>query len=482
MGLASLSAPVTWSRCPLILIWSASGLAVATCAAALTLLSTRFGYEYDVEAMPVLWLVGGLVLAGLVFGFSLPQLIRRSAATDMRSDLPLVICIVAAGLVARLALFASEPMLEDDYHRYLWDGAVTASGYNPYAISPHEVQRLGGSDLGRLAQEGGLTVKRINHAELRTIYPPVAQAAFALAHFFEPWSLASWRSVLLAFDFAALALILLLLRETGRSPLWSALYWWNPVVIKELFNSAHMDAVVLPPLLLALLFAGRGRHILATASLALAAGAKIWPVLLSPLVIRPLTADPRRLVGALLVFCGLLALLLAPILLAGIDATSGYCAYADRWQTNSALFPTLEQSAAALLGPLGTPEASAGFTARILIALTLGLAAIALSMKPIEGTAELMGRASLLVAALVLLSPAQFPWYAVWYAPFLAFRPWAGMLLLAATMPLYYTFFHFAARDQVEIFHEVVVWIIWVPVWFALLIEAIRARTGARFV
>jgi len=53
---------------------------------------------------------------------------------------------------------------------------------------------------------------------------------------------------------------------------------------------------------------------------------------------------------------------------------------------------------------------------------------------------------------------------------------------LAATMPLYYTFFHFAARDQVEIFHEVVVWIIWVPVWFALLIEAIRARTGARFV
>jgi hypothetical protein len=43
-----------------------------------------------------------------------------------------------------------------------------------------------------------------------------------------------------------------------------------------------------------------------------------------------------------------------------------------------------------------------------------------------------MGRASLMVAALVLLSPAQFPWYVVWFAPFLAFRPCLGLIARSA--------------------------------------------------
>lgn len=482
MGLAISPAPVIRSRWPLALTWGASSIVVAACAAALALVSTRFGYEYDVKTMPVLWLVAGLFIAGLAFCLGLPRLIRRSAFTSKRLGLPLV-CIVVAGLAARLILFASEPMLEDDYHRYLWDGAVAASGNNPYAISPYEAQRLGnGSELGRLAQAGGLTVKRINHTELKTIYPPVAQSAFALAHFLHPWSLTSWRSVVLALDMATLALILLLLRDAGRSPLWSALYWWNPVVIKELFNSAHMEAVVLPSVLLALLLAGRRRNLFATASLAAAVGAKIWPALLLPLIVRPLAGEPWRLAGALLVFCGFVALLSAPVVLGGIDATSGYYAYVERWQTNSALFPGLEKGTAALLPFLGAPAMTAGLAVRVLIALTLVVAAVALAAKPIEGTGDLMGRASLLVAALVLLSPAQFPWYAVWCAPFLAFRPWVGLLLLVATIPLYYSFFHFAAREQTETFDDVVVWIIWIPVWAALLMEAVHARTaGAQF-
>ena len=78
------------------------------------------------------------------------------------------------------------------------------------------------------------------------------------------------------------------------------------------------------------------------------------------------------------------------------------------------------------------------------------------------------------MAALVLLSPAQFPWYAVWFAPFLAFRPWTGFLLLTATFPLYYLDFYFIGRDQPEIFTGWIVWIIWLPVWCALAIEAVR--------
>jgi hypothetical protein len=460
--------------------WAALGLLVAAFGGALTLASAEFGYAHDVAQMPVAPLAAGLVAAGLVFCFVLPPLIRLSAAADTESVRLLTMGIVVAGLAARLTLLASEPILEDDYQRYLWDGAVTASGENPYAISPQDARRRGdGTTLGRLAAEAGPVVRRINHPEIRTIYPPVAQAAFALAHSIRPFRLSSWRSLLLLCDLATLALILALLGETGRSPLWSALYWWNPLVIKELFNSAHMDAVVLPFVLLAVLLAARGRRIASVASLAFAAGAKVWPVLLLPLVLRPLIAQPFKLACALLIFGALGVLLAAPIVLGGLDASSGLAAYFAAWQTNSALFPALKQAAIAFLGPLGLPEAAAGASVRAAIGLTLAGLAIGLSLEPLRSADDLVGRASVLVAGLVLLSPAQFPWYVVWFAPFLAFRPWAGFLVLTATAPLYYMSFYFTAAGEPEVFTRYVVWIIWVPVWAALILEAARRRLAA---
>jgi hypothetical protein len=457
--------------------WTALGFAAVGFGAVLALLSPRFGYAFDVAEMPVLPVTAGLVAAGVLFCLALPPLISASLSADAQGVPSLTVLIVVMGLAARLVLFASEPILEDDYQRYLWDGAVTAAGHNPFAVAPQDARRLGEqSPLGRLAADAGAGISRINHADLKTIYPPVAQGAFALAHVLCPFSLTSWRVVLLAFDVATLALLLLLLGETGRSPLWAALYWWNPLVIKELFNSAHMDAVVLPFVLASLLLTARKRCVLAAASLALAVGVKIWPALLLPLVLRPLIADPRKLAGALLIFGSLGVLWATPILLGGIDDRSGFAAYLTSWQTNSALFPMFAQATSALFGALGLPIAAAAPVMRAMIALALGVLALWLSFKPLRSADDLLGRASLLVAALVLLSPAQFPWYAVWFAPFLAFRPWTGFLVLAATAPLYYTSFYFAALGEPEAFERYIVWIVWVPVWAALAFEAVRKR------
>ncbi len=455
--------------------WATAGFLVTAFGVMLTLFSPLFGYEYQVNQMPVIWFTTTLILAGLLYCFGLPLLIERTSA---RRDTPLravVLCIVVTGLVARLVLFASEPMLEDDYQRYLWDGAVTASGHNPYAVAP-EHALAEGNNLDRIAREAGRVVRRINHPDLKSIYPPVAQAAFALAYALEPWSLTAWRSVLLAFDIATLTLILLLLREVGRSPLWSALYWWNPLVIKELFNSGHMEAVVLPFVLSALLLAIRKRHVLATGSLALAVGAKIWPGLLLPLVLRGSVRDGRSFLFAILVFVVLVALWAVPVWLGGVDSSSGFVAYASSWQTNSALFPTLERVASSTLAQTGLPTDLAGPVARGLLAVILAGLALAITVKPIEDPDDLIGRASLLVAALVVLSPAQFPWYVVWIAPFLPFRPWFGFLLLTASAPLYYLRFYFLAAHKPDVFDEIVVWIVWVPVWAALVFEAMHRR------
>jgi hypothetical protein len=456
--------------------WLCGGLLVIAFVVALTAFSRRFGYAYDVGEMPVLWLAAGLVLAGLVYALCLPPLINQSLACDRREVRPIVGGMIAAGIAARLVLFASEPILEDDYQRYLWDGAVTASGNNPYALSPKEARAHGG-ELGRLAREGGDVVRRINHPDLRTVYPPVTQGAFALAHLMKPWSLAAWRSVILLFDLATLALVLVLLREAERSPLWSALYWWNPIVVKELFNSAHMEAVVLPFVLLALGLALRRRPLASVSSLAFAVGAKLWPALLLPLLVRWYgQTDRRMLINAIVLFGAILAAWALPIWFGGFDRQSGFATYLTSWQTGSALFPALERAVAIAFFWMELPAETIGLVARGIVVLCLAVIGLLVSLKPVENADDLLGRASWVIAALVLLSPAQFPWYAVWFAPFLAFRPWTGFLLLAATLPLYYLDFYFITHGRAEVFPQLIVWIIWIPVWAALALEAVRER------
>jgi alpha-1,6-mannosyltransferase len=63
------------------------------------------------------------------------------------------------------------------------------------------------------------------------------------------------------------------------------------------------------------------------------------------------------------------------------------------------------------------------------------------------------------------LSPAQYPWYLMWLLPFLAFWPSRSVLLLCATIPLYYASFHFAARETLETARPILLALIWGPVW-----------------
>lgn len=460
-----LSVIITSSNVP----WIIGGGALIGAAILLAWLSPRFAYGIDLIDKPVLWLAAGLVAAGLVYAAALPNLIARSLDLRDTSGAIVLAIIISAGLLARLILFASEPVLEDDFYRYLWDGGVTAAGSNPYAVAPTDA-----AASAALSPDAALILDRVGHADLRTIYPPTAQAAFAAAHLIEPWSLTAWRGIVLILDAATLGLLLMLIKDAGRSPLWAALYWWNPLVIVSLSNGAHMDVVILPSLLLALLLAGRGRIIPAAAALALAIGAKIWPVLLLPLILRPALNAPRVLFAAAGVLMTLLVLQAWPILSAGIDDTSGFLAYAQSWQRNSALFPLVEGTASFLVGP-----DAAGSVSRATLAGLCGFVALAAAWQPTATTGQLMTRSALVVTALLLTAPAQYPWYLVWLAPFLAFLPLPGLLLLTATLPLYYTAFYFAPRHEIGIYNGVIVWLAWLPVWVLLARDVMRLRREA---
>lgn len=215
---------------------------------------------------------------------------------------------------------------------------------------------------------------------------------------------------------------------------------------------------------------------LATVALALAAGVKLWPVLQAPLLWRPLLGDWRRLAAVGLLLGTLLALWLTPMLMPGAHETSGLVAYAESWRTNSALYPALQSAVDSGLNRVGFVGVDSGFLARCMIGFTLAGLALALARQPWNTLGELLALASAVVAALVLLSPAQYPWYTLWFAPFLVFTPSRAFLLLTTTIPLYYTSFYFAARDVPDIFTNVVVWMVWVPVWLVAVLDIVRPQ------
>jgi hypothetical protein len=461
-------------------LWGIAAATVVGFAWVLGSLSHQFAPDINMSARPILLLVAFLVAANAAAAAFLPRLVYRSADLRLDQTRSIMILILLSGLIARLILFSSQPILENDYQRYLWDGAATAHGYNPFEFSPATISRDGqAGPFAQLAEEGRATLGRIGHKELTTIYPPIAQGAFAVAHLIAPWSLNAWRLLLLVGDGATLLLLAKFLDATGRTRLWVSLYWLNPLVLKEAFNSGHMEPILLPLVLLAILFAWQRRPALTSAALAFAAGVKLWPAILAPLLFRIFEKKKAQLIlPATMLLCAM-ALWLALMIASSNVETSGLVAYAENWKTNSALYPALASAIDVVMGKFTSGRLEAGQMARGLIAMLLLLVALRAAAGTGRTLDDLVARTSTIVAALVLLSPAQYPWYALWFAPFAVFYPSPAFRVAMTTLPLYYTSFYFAAQDRPEIFTDYVVWLIWVPVWTAAAWEFRRRGASA---
>ena len=457
------------------LSWGLAGTLLIILHLALIQISQQFAYEQDNLSKPVLTFVGIEIAAGAVY------LLISAGVHRARPDRNLLIWVIVVGVVLRAAMLASTPVLEDDFYRYLWDGAVTARGANPYSFSPDEVlvaddESSVPASPRQLADEAGEVIWRINHPELRTIYPPVAQAAFALAYWLRPWSLTAWRLTLLGFDIATLGLLALALRKLKLPMLSLAIYWWNPLLIKEAFNSAHMDLVVLPFVLTAVVLAISKREVLAAGALGLAAGAKVWPALLLPMVARSLFSQPKRLIAAIALFTLLSGAIFFPVFRGGLGESSGFTAYSQNWEMNDALFMLILSVSKAAASGFGYEPDHGKLLARLLIGVALGALIVWTMRKKSATGSQFCENCLIIVAALFLLSPAQFPWYFIWLIPFLALRPRRSLLLLTMLAPLYYLRFYFSARGNVKVFDQGIVWIEYAPVWLLLLREWFVAR------
>jgi hypothetical protein len=343
--------------------------------------------------------------------------------------------LVVVGLMAlllRVPAWLTPPAHSDDVYRYVWDGHVQRAGINPYRFAPDA------PELAPLRDDGWA---HINNRSLPTIYPPLAQAAFALAP-----SLAAWKIVVALGDVAVALLLYIGLADRRRLVLWA----WSPLVAIELGVNAHVDALGIALLVGGLVAWKRGRATAAGTLVAAAAAVKLLPVV-------ALAGMRRR---RTLVAAAIVAVALAlPYAGAGPRIAGSLGEYSRRWRVNDGAFALLYAGAERLvahtrfagrsdladsprLARLVTgrdrdtvfPDEMASFVARAMAgALFLAIVAWALWRR-----ASAVRLTELAIGAFVLLTPALHPWYVLWLVPLVAGGGSWAWVVLAMLAPLGY--------------------------------------------
>ena len=525
-------------------------LAVISCAlyGTVAALSRRFHYDAPETERPIVWVVALFGAAFLVY------LIAIWVAVRAKQDRWLLAAILVSSLAYRVTLLPSTPIQEIDIYRYLWDGAVLSVGVSPFRYSPQQVrdafaeERLE-KDLARLVRlrdsdRSLVTIlDRIHYPQVPTVYPPVSQVVFATAALTTPDSatvecrLIVIKVWLVAFDMLTLVLVVGLLRLTGRPTGLSVVYGWCPLLMKEFANSGHLDAiavflVTLLAYLLARLCLSKGRNgtkiaIASGVCLALGVGAKLYPIVLAPL----LAVCVARHVGwwmsaaMMLVFVAIVMVVLwpmappmlqsdthqaasAPIEDGGAaiathadagDPSLGLKTFLRRWEMNDFIFLLLienlkpadaippnqtawfsvapesfreEVISLVTTGPDGDRWQASFYVARGATALAFLVLAGWFSWRayPATDTSVWLRYLFLTLAWFWLLSPTQNPWYWTWVLPLLPFARSRVWLAMSGLVLLYYLRFwlgyHFSDEPVLGTAYHGTVFFDLVVTWF----------------
>ena len=184
--------------------------------------------------------------------------------------------VVWFAVAMHVMTFLLEPFLSSDMYRYVWDGMVQHHGISPYRFVP------GDPALRWLRAPNQEIFDNINRRDYaRTIYPPVAQMVYWLAAWFAP-TVDAMKLMMLAFEGVAAWAVVKLLERWGRPAAEVLLLLWCPLLVWELGDAAHVDAVVIGFMAIALLYRWRERPWITGLFLGCAVMTKFYPVVLFP--------------------------------------------------------------------------------------------------------------------------------------------------------------------------------------------------------
>jgi hypothetical protein len=299
------------------------------------------------------------------------------------------------------------PGLDDDVHRYVWDGRVQRLGYNPYIVVPSEPA---------FASLHTPETRTLNNPEVPSPYPAGAQLFFRTVTSIHESTFA----LKVAFVICELAIVFVLLdvlRCTRQAAHWVLAYAWHPLLATEVAGSGHVDIVGALLLLVSAAALLRRWRAVAAVAFGLAIAVKFLPIVLLPIFWKRV----RKRDGALAAV--VLGLLYVPFLNHGRIPIGSLGTYVQRFRFNDPVFATLERVTA--------PQVVAG------LALLVGfLTAMWMRRKSAEESSDAFAWP---MAASLLCAPVVYPWYLLWVLPFIRSASTVPIMIWTLSIiPTYY--------------------------------------------
>ena len=341
-----------------------------------------------------------LAVAGIAYLLAIRELFSRP-------QFPRHVVVIGLALAAvwHFQFLRMPPGLDDDIHRYVWDGRVQRLGYNPYILVPREPA---------LAGLHTPETRALNNPEVPSPYPPGAQLFFRAVTAIHGSAFALKVAFVIC-DMAIVFVLLDFLRRTQQGQHWVLAYAWHPLLATEVAGSGHVDIVGVLLLLVSAAALVRRWRALAAISFGLAVAVKFLPVVLLPLYWRRVRLRDGAL--AAVVF----GLLYVPFLSHGRIPFGSLGTYVQRFRFNDPVFATLERVTA--------PQVVAGLA--VLVGL---LTAIWMRRKYVESSSFAWP-----MTASLLCAPVVYPWYMLWLLPFVRSVGALPILIWTLTIiPTYY--------------------------------------------
>lgn len=327
-----------------------------------------------------------------------------SPRVDMRS-------LLILGVVLRIALIPVVPISSNDMERYLWDGAVTLSGLDPYTIAPDHPHARDLREIWATPPE---------HAQYPTLYPPAALSVFALSALSGPlFGVWLWKAIAALAGSVSLFVMSKVAVHYGQERHF-ALFALSPLLLLETGIGAHLDALLVLGLSLFLYFHAKERWGLLGLALGWSVCVKFLPLaLLAPLFF----AVPFRNFARLITSCfATVGTFYAGALALGYTPVGILPIFFEKWRFSSPFYQLIEH----FCGP-----------ERMIFALAFFAVSGVIVACGIARKSALAGFAAVLSVPL-FLSPVVFPWYLMILVPILAIRPNMTLVAWVSVVPLSY--------------------------------------------
>lgn len=332
--------------------------------------------------------MAALTVAGIVYLLAVREFFRGRGARATLSWRLVVLGLILAGVwhVEFLRLPAG---VDDDIHRYVWDGRLQRLGYNPYLVIPSDpaFSRLRTSET-----------RTLNNPDLPTPYPPGAELFFRAVSAIRE-SIFAMKAAFVLCELAIVLLLLDVLRRNKRPAHLVLAFAWNPLLAIEVAGSGHIDIVGALLLVVSLAALLRRWRATAAVALALAIAVKFLPIVLLPLYWKRVRI--RDVALAALVF----GVLYVPFLNHGRVPIGSLGAYIQGFRFNGPVFAALDRFV--------PPQVL------VVLAVLVGLATASWLRIKTAVPEFSPHQFAWPMAAALLFAPVVFPWYLLWLLPFL---------------------------------------------------------------